>query len=423
MNAGEWKRRIGAGEFKRTFTELYGRRAPEAPARYTELVDKYSRAFGDARELSIFSAPGRTEIGGNHTDHQHGMVMAASVDLDAIAAAAPNGSGRVCVISDGYGVCEADLRELSASPARRGTMEALVQGVLAGFERMGCPLSGFNAYVMSDVLPGSGLSSSAAFEVLIGCAANHLLFDGRASAVDIAKAGQYAENVYFGKPCGLMDQTASAVGGAVAIDFNDPERPVVSEVDFDFIKSGHVLCVIDTGADHAGLTDEYAAITEEMDSAAAFFGRSVLRDVPEDEFMKNIVKLREVCGDRAVLRAMHFYDDSGRVPQLSAALSAGDFDSFLQIIDQSGRSSWEYLQNIYPSGEARRQPMALALAMCRRLLKGRGACRVHGGGFAGTVQAFVPEDIFDEFSRGIEEVFGPGSCRRLMIRPAGGIKL
>ena len=388
--------------------------------RAAHVIEGFTENFGDAARAALFSGPGRTEIGGNHTDHQHGHVLCGSVDLDILACAAPNGTGTVRVISEGYPLVEVSLDSLSPREAEKNTSAALVRGVAAKLTGSGCALSGFDAYAVSDVISGSGLSSSAAYEVLIGNIFNRFFCNDALDAVAIAKAGQYAENIYFGKPCGLMDQMGSAVGGAVAIDFNDPADPVVERVDYDFSRSGHVLCIVDTGSCHADLTDDYADITKEMGAVAARFGRSVLRDVPEADFHAAIPALREKCGDRAVLRAMHFYDDDRRAADEAQALKGGDFDRFLTLVKESGFSSSLLLQNIWSPSSPREQAVSLAQAVGKRLLGGKGALRVHGGGFAGTIQAFVPNALVDGFKSGIEAVFGQGKCHILHIRPQGG---
>ena len=371
----------------------------------------------------IFSAPGRTEICGNHTDHQHGAVLAAAVNLETVADVTLNGTDLIRVASEGYAPVEIDLKDLSIHEEEKNSTAAIIRGVAAVFAKKGATLQGFDAKVRSTVLPGSGLSSSAAFEVLIGTILNNLFYDNKCSAVEIAQIGQYAENVYFGKPCGLMDQTASSVGNMVFIDFADPKAPIVERINFDFAKAGHALCIIDSGADHADLTDEYAAIPGELKQLCAHFGKEVLRDIPEEDFFAAIPKLRHQVPDRAILRAIHFYQENKRVFRQAEALKAGDFDTFLNLTKESGRSSWMYLQNITPAGAVEQQAVAVALAMCDTLLAGRGAYRVHGGGFAGTVQAFVPTDMLDSFKSGIEAVLGEGSCHVLQIRPEGGIRV
>ena len=371
----------------------------------------------------LFSAPGRTEISGNHTDHQHGCVLAAAVNLETVADVTLNGADVIRVCSEGYAPVEIDIRDLSIREAEKNTTAALIRGVAAAFAARGAVLHGFDAAVRSTVLPGSGLSSSAAFEVLIGTILNELFFEKKLSAVEIAQIGQYAENVYFGKPSGLMDQTASSVGGMVFIDFADPAKPIVERLDFDFSAAGHALCIIDSGADHANLTHEYAAIPQELRAVCAQFGKEVLRDIPEAEFFAALPRLRGTVPDRAILRAIHVYQENKRVLRQAEALRAGDFDTFLHLATESGRSSWMYLQNITPAGETEHQAVAVALALCDTLLGGRGAFRVHGGGFAGTVQAFVPMDLLEQFKSGIEAVLGEGSCHVLSIRPEGGIRV
>ena len=371
----------------------------------------------------LFSAPGRTEICGNHTDHQHGAVLAAAVDLETVADVTLNGTNIIRVRSEGYAPVEIDLTDLSIHPEEVNTTAALIRGVVSQFVRLGAEVKGFDAAVRSTVLPGSGLSSSAAFEVLLGTICNELFFDQKLDPVKIAQIGQYAENVYFGKPCGLMDQTASSVGNLVFIDFEDPANPAVEKINFDFSQSGHALCIIDSGADHADLTDEYAAIPGELKALCALFDREYLRQIPESEFLAALPRLRRQIGDRAILRAIHFYQENMRVFRQAAALKQGDFDAFLQITRDSGRSSWMYLQNITPAGAVDHQDMAIALALCDTLLGDKGAFRVHGGGFAGTVQAFVPVDMLDNFKAGIEAVLGEGSCHVLHIRPTGGVRL
>ena len=370
----------------------------------------------------FFSAPGRTEISGNHTDHQHGCVLAAAVNLKTVAEVTRNHSGLIRVQSEGYPVVAVNLNDLSVHEEEKNTTAALIRGVAAAFSQRGAVLQGFDARVRSSVLPGSGLSSSAAFEVLIGTICNELFFDKKLSAVEIAQVGQYAENVYFGKPCGLMDQTASSVGGMVFIDFKNPDCPVVERIDFDFAEAGHALCIIDSGADHADLTEEYAAIPGELKQVCTFFGKEVLRDIPEADFFAALPELRHRVPDRAILRAIHFYQENSRVQRQAQALRDGDFDTFLGLVSESGRSSWMYLQNITPTGATEHQDVAVALALCDTLLHGQGAFRVHGGGFAGTVQAFVPLEMLDSFKEGMERVLGEGKCHVLSIRSEGGIR-
>ncbi len=371
------------------------------------------------KKIYKFSAPGRTEISGNQVDHQNGCVLAGAVNLQTTAEVSLNDSDIIRVNSEGYPPVEVDIKDLSVRESEKNTTAALVRGVAAAFLRRGCVLSGFDASVSSTVLPGSGLSSSAAFEVLMGTICNELFFDKRLTPVEIAQIGQWAENVYFGKPCGLMDQMASAVGGMVFIDFADSDKPVVERLDFDFSAAGHALCIIDSGADHADMTGEYAAVPGELRELSALYGKSVLREVPEEEFFSTLSEVRHRVPDRAVLRAFHFYQENDRVRRQAAALRNNDFDAFLRLVNESGRSSWMYMQNVIPAGAVEHQDMGVALALCNTLLKGRGASRVHGGGFAGTVQAFVPLDMLDEFKSGIEAVLGEGSCHVLSIRNEG----
>ena len=379
----------------------------------------FQALFGHA-PTHLFSAPGRTEIAGNHTDHQHGRVLAAAVSLETQGWCAENGSDVIRVCSEGYAPCEVKLDELQMKPEERNTTTSLIRGIAARMAEQGCPLRGLDVYVTSTVLPGSGLSSSAAFEVLIGTMLNALFFDGRLTPTDIAIIGQWAENNYFGKPSGLMDQMASSVGGVIGIDFQDVGSPAVTSVPFDFSASGCTLCIIDTRASHAELTGEYAAIPVEMKRVAACFGQEVLRQVDEEAFYDRIAEVRAACGDRAVLRAMHFFAENRRVADQIAALQRGDFAQFLRLVNESGESSWLYLQNITPAGAAAHQEVALTLALCRRLLRGAGACRIHGGGFAGTVLAFVPDERLEDFRAGVERVLGAGACHVLAINPAGG---
>ncbi len=381
----------------------------------------FQAAFQTAPER-YFSAPGRTEISGNHTDHQRGRVLAGAVNLDMEAAVRVNGTDTIRILSQGYPMSVVDVKELTPKDAEINSTPALIRGVAARFAQLGCQVQGFDAYMESTVLPGSGLSSSAALEVLIGTIINGLFFQSKVSQPEIAMIGQYAENVFFGKPCGLMDQMASAVGGMVTIDFKDKEHPVIEPISFDFASCGHALCIIDSRASHADLTDEYAAITIELKKICAHFGKDVLREIPEADFYAAIPELRKSCGDRAVMRAIHFYQENARVPKQVAALKAGDFDAFLKMEKESGYSSYMYLQNVIPAGYVEHQDMAVSLALCEHYLQGRGAYRVHGGGFAGTVQAFVPFDLLDSFRAGIDSVLGEGACHVLSIRPQGGVE-
>ena len=425
MNHAPLETRLRDGALDETLVRLYGRDHLEsARTRCAGVIAGFTKAFESLPE-ALFSAPGRTELGGNHTDHQHGRVLAASVDLDILAAAAPNQSGMIRVQSEGYPLIVVDLGELAPKPEEENTSAALIRGVAARMSALGCPLqnAGLDAYLVSNVPGGSGLSSSAAFEVLVGTMLNSLFWDGRCSAVEIAQIGQYAENVFFGKPCGLMDQTASSVGGVVAIDFADTDHPAVEQIALDLAVNHHALCILDSGAGHADLTGEYASITDELKAVCRYFGKEVLRDVPESAFLASLPQLRKTAGDRAALRAFHFYGENQRAADEARALEDGDFDRFLALVRESGRSSALYLQNVVPTGQTVNQELMLTLALCERILAGRGAVRVHGGGFGGTAQAFVPLDLLAEFRDRTEAVLGQGSCHVVTIRPVGGIRL
>ena len=417
---------LSGGMWDKRLNHLYccnGSEALEAVrARAVEAVKRYQALFsaGDDAQAALFSSPGRTELGGNHTDHQHGCVLAASVNMDMLAVAAPNGTALVRIHSEGYPVLTVDLSSLSPAEDERETSAALVRGVAARMAELGQVPAGFDAYVCSSVPAGSGLSSSAAYEVLVGTIFNVLFCNQVFTPVQVAQIGQYAENVFFGKPCGLMDETASAVGGVVSIDFQDPAAPAVRKVNFDFSATGHTLCIINSGADHADLTDAYAAITSEMKSVAACFGKAVLRDVDEAAFRATIPELRKALGDRAVLRAIHFFAENRRAAQEAQALERGDFAAFLALVRASGLSSSLYLQNTFAPSDPRQQAIPLVLWAAEEVLQGTGAVRVHGGGFAGTVQAFVPNDRLPDFLAAMERLLGPGMCHMLSIRPEGG---
>ena len=388
---------------------------------YEELKQKFRSTFHmPARYL--FSAPGRTELSGNHTDHQLGKVLAGAVDLDTVAAVALNGERLIRILSEGYPLCEIDLDSLAVRPEETGTTAALIRGTAAGIAARGCTVPGFDAYVTSRVLAGSGLSSSAAFEVLLGTVIDRLAGAGM-TALEIAQFAQRVENVYFGKPCGLMDQAASSLGGVITIDFANELSPQVERLELDLTALGYALCIVDSGADHADLTDEYAAIPGELGLVSAHFGKKHLREVPEADFWAALPALRRAAGDRAILRAVHIYQENRRVEKQVAALKAGDFDSFLALVKESGRSSWMYLQNVVPAGYKTHQALGVALALAEKLLDGQGACRVHGGGFAGTIQAFVPLERLADFRAGIDAALGAGSCHVVTIRPEGGILL
>ncbi len=391
--------------------------------RYEKATARFAEIFGGDRQVSLFSAPGRTEVGGNHTDHNHGRVLAASVNLDVIAVVARNEDSVIRIQSEGYLMDTVHLSDLSPQTNEVGKSRSLIRGICARIRELGYEIGGFDAYTTSAVLKGSGLSSSAAFEVLVGTILNHLFCEGAIDAVRIAQIAQYAENAYFGKPCGLMDQTASSVGSFVTIDFLDPEHPVIETVQFDFSACEHALCIVDTGGNHADLTEDYASVRREMEAVAAFLGQKALRDVEQADFLAAIPALRKELGDRAILRAIHFFGDNARVLAEVEALNQGDFETFKQHIIASGLSSYQYNQNVYTCKNPSEQGLSLALALSQQILEGRGAWRVHGGGFAGTIQAFVPQDLLHTYQRRMEEVFGPGSCYILSIRPVGGVKV
>lgn len=423
----ETKNALAAGEYDDKLKYLYscdensvGRYAD----RYIDVIDSFTETFGEAEEIALFSAPGRTEIGGNHTDHQHGCVLAGSVNLDVIAAARPNGTNTVRIQSRNYKMDVIELDDLEIHEEQFDKAIALIRGVLRKFVDLGYDVKGFDAYTASNVLKGSGLSSSAAFEVLVGTIINGLFANGDVDSVEIAKFGQFAENVYYDKPSGLMDQMASSVGSVVAIDFKSTEKPVVRRVDFDLKKHGHALCIIDSGADHADLTDEYATIPADMKKIAEYFGKDYLREIDKSEFMNNIKAIREkVNNDRAVLRAIHFFNENERAREEVTALENNDFEKFKSLVRESGHSSYMYLQNVFAASMPEKQAVSLTLALCDEILGDKGAYRVHGGGFAGTVQAFVPFDMLDEFKTKIENVLGEGMCHVLSIRPVGGYEL
>ena len=392
--------------------------------RYLKTAEAFAEVYGDEdREICLFSAPGRSEVCGNHTDHNHGCVLAAGISLDAVAVASKNDTNTVNIKSAGYKMDTVSCDDLCVNCTDTGRSKSLVRGMLARFVELGYNIGGFDATTSSKVLSGSGLSSSAAFEVLVGTMLNYLFNDGKISPVEIAQIAQYAENVHFGKPCGLMDQMACSVGGFVEIDFNDPAKPVINKVDFDFASCGHSLVIVDTKGSHSDLTDEYAAVRTEMEQVAAVFGKKVLREVDEKEFMANIALVRNQVNDRAVLRAIHFFNDSNRVADEVSALKDGDFERFKSLIIESGDSSYKYNQNVYACKKPLDQPVSLALALSESVLKGKGAWRVHGGGFAGTIQAFVPNGLVEEYTSTMKKVFGDDSCYILSIRPVGGIQL
>lgn len=391
--------------------------------RYAALTDEFVKTYGN-KDLTVFSSPGRTEIGGNHTDHNHGRVLAGAVNLDNVAVAAPNGTSVVRILSSGYPQFEVDITKLQPNKEEFYTSVGLVRGICARLKELGFEIGGFDAVINSGVPKGSGLSSSASFEVLIGAIVSHLFNGGKLDAVLNAQVGQYAENVFFGKPCGLMDQTACSVGGLVTIDFADPAKPIVKKVDFDFTKTGYALVITDTGGNHADLNDEYASLPTDMKGVAAKLGKTVLREVSLEQVVDAIPALREQkVSDRAILRAIHFERDNARVAEQVADLEKGDFKAFLGKVIASGNSSFMYNQNVYPINNVAEQGLSIALALSDMVLGSEGAWRVHGGGFAGTVQAFVPQHLLNKYVDTFEHTFGKGKCHKLFIRPQGSIKV
>ena len=389
--------------------------------RYADAISRYEELYG-CGEAEIYSAPGRSEIGGNHTDHQNGEVLAASINLDAIGIVGKL-DGVVKVVSGTAPQIEISLDDLDVKEEEKETTKSLIKGVLAGIREHGGQIGGFQAYITSDVLIGAGLSSSAAFETIIGTIISGLYNDMKISPVDIAIIGQYAENVYFGKPCGLMDQTASSVGNLVHIDFADKKNPKIESVACDLEEYGYSLCITDTKGSHADLTDDYAAVPREMRAAAAVFGKEVLHDVTLPELLEKAAEVREKAGDRALLRAIHFVTENPRVREEVAALRAGDFQAFLRAVKASGDSSFKYLQNVYTNRDVQNQAVSIALAVSENVLGNHGVCRVHGGGFAGTIQAFVKNDFVEEYRKALDAVFGEGSCHVLKVRKYGGMKV
>ena len=423
-----WKQELTEGAHAARLAALYcctPDQTPAQAARYAAVLDGLETTFGAHTEAGLYSAPGRTEIGGNHTDHNNGVVLAGSVNLDMVAVVSPNEDNIIRVKSLGFDkIDDVDVNVLVPQPQEAEHSASLIRGVAKGIVDAGGKVGGFDCYSTSNVLRGSGLSSSAAFEVCIGAILRGEYNNNdmeKFSQVKIAQIGQFAENVFFGKPCGLMDQTACAVGGVITIDFKDPEKPVVGQTAIDLAKHGFVMCISDTKGSHADLTDDYAAIRREMESVAEQFGKKVLRDVDEDEFYKAIPQLRKAVGDRAVVRAIHFYNDCRRAAQLCDAVREDDFDAFLRLIIEGGHSSFEFNQNAYSIKAPQEQGVPLALALSQKVLNGRGAWRLQGGGFAGTIQAFVPVELLDAYKAAIDGCFGEGSCHVLNIRNYGAV--
>ncbi len=426
MKTAELKQALAGTTLDSRFCEIYGSAALETQkSRYLHAVEEFEKLYGADREAALYSVAGRSELSGNHTDHNHGCVIAASIDLDIIAVASPSAGSVIRVKSEGFPEDVVDFGVYNApNPARYEKSDSLIAGMVAGFRKEGLAVGGFDAYTTSNVLKGSGISSSAAFEDMIGNILNYVYNGGKVSNVEIAKLAQYAENRFFGKPCGLMDQMACAVGGIIAIDFRDPSAPVIEQTDFDLSAAGYNLCIVNTGGNHADLTGDYASVPAEMKSVAAYFGKEVLRDTDENAVLAAIPALREKVGDRAILRALHFFAENRRVAAQKAALKAGDLDTFLANVIASGRSSFCYLQNVYTTKNVSEQGLSLALCLAERVLSGkRAAWRVHGGGFAGTIQAFVPTEDVAEFRAVMDAAFGEGRCMVLRVRPEGALRV
>ena len=425
MNIQSVLSNLNKGVYKETFSRLYG--SPEKAQeyqtkRYIKAVESFSEIFPTRNDINLYSAPGRTEIGGNHTDHQQGSVLAGAVNLDAIAIVSFHNDGCIRLKSEGFEQITIDLSDTGVHQGELGT-SAIVRGIAARFKEKGFEIGGFDAYCTSDVICGGGISSSAAFEMLICTVIDEHYNKEKSSALEMARIGWFAETTYFGKKCGLLDQTVSAFGGLVGIDFSDVANPIIEKIDYDFSQSGYTLCITDTKSSHEDLTDDYVAIREEMEAIAAFFGKKVLSQVDEAKFYECISELRQKTTDRAVMRAAHFFDETRRAKEEAESLKNGDFDTFLKLVNESGDSSSALLQNLYSTKHPTRQDLPLAIMVSKRILGGRGAVRVHGGGFAGTIQAFVPNELVETYSKEMEKIFGIDTCLKLTIRPVGGVEI
>lgn len=424
MKYDEFENKLKSGSFDEVLISLYGAEALEKQKnRYLAAAEAFTQLYPDREEFSVFSAPGRTEIGGNHTDHQHGCVLAAAVDIDVIAVVGFHNDGIIRVKSNGYPEDIVELSDMNINEDEFGKSSALIRGVAARFIEKGIKIGGFDAYTTSNVIGGAGLSSSAAFEVLIGTIINEKYNDGKASNEEIAKTGQYAENVYFGKQCGLMDQMACATGGLVFIDFADTENPVVKKQVYDFSKENIHICITDTKGSHADLTDDYVAVPAEMKQIAGYFEKPYLRAVSEEAFYRAIPELRKKYSDRAVMRAAHFFDENKRAIDEADALEGGDIFGFLAIVEESGMSSAKLLQNLYSPKNPLNQEIPLAIMASEKILWGEGVVRVHGSGFAGTIQAFVPDNKLNKYKTEMDRLFGEESCHEIKIRPLGGVRI
>lgn len=423
MNKNEYIEKLSGGMLDDTLSTLYTlEKVENQKKRIINAINEFSKIYPKNNDIHIYSAPGRTEIGGNHTDHQHGCVIAAAVNLDVIGVTSFHNDGVIRIKSEGYDAFEISLNDLEIHIGEIGT-SAIVRGILSKFSKICNNISGFDMYITSDVLSGSGISSSAAFENLISTAIDTYYNNGNVGAIEIAKIGQFAENIYFGKSSGLMDQMVSSVGGFVFIDFKDIDNPVIEKINFDLNSTNHKLIITDTKGSHSNLTDDYVAIRSEMETVAKMFNKNVLREVNETEFYNNIVKVREKISDRAVLRTVHFFDENKRAYDEAICLKNNDFNGFLKLVRQSGASSENYLQNLYSSKNPLKQEIPLAIMIGKKVLNQDGAIRVHGGGFAGTIQAFVPNAKVDEYISKMNEIFGENSCYIFSVRPIGGTEL
>ena len=425
MNSKELIKAIASGELDARFNDVYAEDSNRQKERYIKAIEAFSELYGCERDVYLFSVPGRSEVSGNHTDHNHGCVLAASITLDIIAIVSKNNDGVIRIKSEGY---KEDVVRISETdkPNEKNYFKSrgIVAGMCRGFADRGYGVGGFDAYTTSEVFKGSGLSSSAAFEVMVGNILNHLYSEGKVENAEIAKIAQFSENVYFGKPCGLMDQTACAVGGFVNIDFADPKNPIINKIDFDLSGKGYSLCIVNTGGNHADLNEDYASVPAEMKGVAKVLGHDVLRFVDESDVIRNMAMLREKCGDRAIMRAMHFIRENKRVDAQAKALREDNMDEFFRGVMASGDSSFKYLQNVYTTKNVAEQGLSLALCVTESFMRGRdGAYRVHGGGFAGTIQAFVKNDCVDEYKALINSVFGEGACHVLKVRAYGAIMI
>lgn len=410
-------------ESKKLMATLYGPgREAEAIARYKKVVEGFEKTFGD-QDLLLFTSPGRTEISGNHTDHNHGKVLAGSINLDCVGAAAKNDSRKVHILSETYDQdLVIDLDDLAPSPKKAGTLD-LTKGLLKGFLDAGYKVGGFDAYITSNVISAAGVSSSAAYEMLLCAMLNTFFNEGKLDTVAYSHVGKYAENHYWDKASGLLDQMACAAGGLITIDFKDPSAPVVEKIDFDFASAGHSLIIVQTGKGHADLSADYSSIPEEMKKVAGYFGKSVLAEVREEEVLENLKAVREQAGDRSVMRALHFFEENKKVDGEVAALKEGRFEDFLSLITASGNSSWKWLQNCYTNSGYQEQGISVALALTELFIdeKKRGACRIHGGGFAGVIMAMLPNDLVEAYISYMEKALGEGCAYKMSIRPYGAV--